>query len=196
MRNPRPDIKKNFPAFSVLELIVTLVIVAMISAVVLQLLDNTKRQSRRLNVRMTRLNQIDYCLDRLENDVINSVLSGAEINVEKSRSSSVISLVTTAGDKKSKPTAQIDWIAASHYPREDLILYRRQIAKGVDSDELYIPLCENLMSFQAELFSEEGIVDPNSPPAVLQVQARLFRTDDYDPEQLLTISRTFCLRRY
>lgn len=188
-------------AFSMLELLVTLAIVAMIARAVLQLLDHTTQQSKRINWNMTQTTALANCLDKLLIDTITAANLGAEIIVDNSSGgwpgASRLSLVNKKGNpgQSGKPS-RIDWVAVADDERDDLVLYRRGMPDDDKEHNLYIPLCENLYSFEVELLNAEGLEDPNAPPALIQVRAQLYQSAQHDPEHLLTFSRTCSLRRF
>lgn len=185
-------------AFSMLELIVTLVIVAMIASAVLQLLNHTTEQSKRINWNMTQTTTLANCLDKLIIDTITAANLGGEIIVDNSSGgwpeASRLSLINKKG--ASDKASRIDWVAVADDERDDLVLYRRGIPEDDEEQNLYIPLCDNLYSFEVELLNAQGLEDPNAEPALIQVRAQLFQSAQHDPEHLLTFSRTSCLRRF
>ena len=92
----------------------------------------------------------------------------------------------------------IDWVAVLRQEKEDLVLYRRETRPGQTENNLYIPLCEHLYSFYAEPLNPDNtlIADPNITPTLINVEVEMYRADQPDPEQLLKVNRTFCLKRF
>jgi len=192
-------IGNNNSAFSVLELLVTLIVVAMVSISVMQILNHTGTQYVNIDREMTRRSEIQYALDRLMDDIITAVQGGGELYVENGsfglHETSHLT-ISRKGDTNNN-VGQIDWVSAPRYEEEDMVLFRR-VKKNTDGEiDLYMPLCENLYSFQIEMLGGDGNIseDPNSQPTLLQVRAEMFRTEYPDPEQLMTVNRTFCLKR-
>jgi len=184
-----------------IELIVTLVLVAIVSTAVLQLRHSTTRQSRSIRSRMAKLTSINNCFDKLTDDVIISALAKGKMTVETKTDggleTSKLTIIIGQDKKLNRQNQSIDWVATKQYERDDLVLYRRETIGKEDQNALYIPLCENLYSFRVELLNEEAMEgDPNQPPAILQIHADLFRSESKNPEELITVNKTFCLRRF
>ena len=194
----RHNAKLRHGGFSLLEMIVTLMIVAMLSVAVSQLFNHVCGQTLSFTKKMSRLGSLDICLDMLSEDVMASAQSGAAITVTDSSAGhgrgAGLTIIADSGNGDSN--WKIDWVAASHYDGDDLILYRRQRRQLDSQTAMYIPLCRYIDSFAIELFNPEGIDDPNAPPAVMQISADIFGGETSRDKQLLTVNRTFCLRRY
>jgi hypothetical protein len=189
--------------FSILEIMATLLIAAMVTIAVLQLVNDISRQTMRIDGQLTQTGQIQNCLDKLNDDVIAAVHTKAKIDIKQGSSgghdTSRLTLTVVSQDEAARVISRIDWVAAPQPDRDDLILYRRHISETKSENELqdyYIPLCENINSFVVELFSEEGMDDPNAPPAMLQIMTTSYYPGSCDPANLLTANRTFCLRRF
>ncbi|MCF7956824.1 MAG: hypothetical protein K9M57_00100 [Phycisphaerae bacterium] len=188
-------------AFSVLELIVTLTIVALLTVAVLGLLNGTTAQSARVNQRMEQMGAINMCMDRLMDDVIKAAEDDTRWHVKKGyrqqMKTSHLTIQRMGGGEKSDLIWQIDWIATPSEDGEDLTLYRREkTGKKNDETDVFIPLCEHLYSFDVQMINEEGLDDPNAAPAVIQVKAELFRMPEHEPDFLLPVNQTYCLRRF
>jgi len=186
-----------------LEIIATLLIAAMVTIAVLQLVNDISRQSVRIDGQLTQTGQIQNCLDKINDDVIAAVHTKAKIDVKQGSSgghdTSRLTLTVVSKDEAAKVISRIDWVAAPYPDRDDLILYRRYLSETESENELqdyYIPLCENINSFVVELLNEEAMEDPNAPPAMLQIRTTSYYPGSDDSENLLTANRTFCLRRF
>ena len=189
--------------FSMLEIMATLLIAAMVTIAILRLVNNVSEQTVRIDGQLTQLSQIQNCLDKLNDDVVAAVRTKAKIEIKQSSSggydTSRLTLTVVSDEEVPKVINRIDWVAAPQPDRGDLILYRRHISETKSEDKLqdyYIPLCENIHSFVVELLSEEGMEDPNAPPAILQIMTTSYYPGSHDPENLLFANRTFCLRRF
>ena len=134
----------------------------------------------------------------MKDDMIIAALADSQITAETKTDSgletSKLTMITGADKKSDRPSRLITWVAAKQHERDDLVLYRRESSGKGDQDALYIPLCENLYSFRLELLNDEE--DPNSPPATMQIRADLFRSESKNPEELITVNKTFCFRRF
>jgi hypothetical protein len=186
-----------------LEIMATLLIAAMVTIAILRLVNSISEQTVRIDGQLTQLGQIQNCLDKLNDDVVSAVRTKAKIDIKQSSSggydTSRLTLTVVSNEEVPKVINRIDWVAAPRPDRDDLILYRRHISETKSEDTLqdyYIPLCENIHSFVVELLSEEGMEDPNAPPAILQIMTTSYYPGSHDSENLLFANRTFCLRRF
>ena len=189
-------------AFSILELLATLILVAMTCAAVFGVLQHTTEQSQAIERRMSRMAAIQYCLDRLMSDIVTGSQNGGKITVRNHSYGWQDTCRITIGATKTGTTTpkgiSIDWVAVLRQEEEDLVLYRRETRPGQTENNLYIPLCEHLYSFRAEPLNPDNtlIEDPNITPALINIEVEMYRSDQPDPEQLLRVNRTFCLNRF
>ena len=189
-------------AFSILELLATLILVAMICAAVFGVLQHTTEQSQSINRRMSRMADIQYCMDRLMNDIVVGSQNGGKITVQNHSYGWQDTCRITIGATKTGTGApkgmSIDWVAVLRQEEEDLVLYRRETRPGQTENNLYIPLCEHLYSFQAEPLNPDNtlIDDPNITPTLINIEVKMYRAKLPDPKQLLRVNRTFCLKRF
>jgi Tfp pilus assembly protein PilV len=189
--------------FSMLEIMATLLIAAMVTIAMLRLVNNISEQTMRIDGQLTQLGQIQNCLDKLNEDVVAAAHTKAKIDVTQSTSgghdTSRLTLTVVSDDEAAKVINRIDWVAAPLPDRDDLILYRRHVSEAKSENatqDYYIPLCENIYSFEVELLSEEGLDDPNAPPAMLQIKTTSYYPGSHNSANLLVANRTFCLRRF
>ena len=187
---------------SLLELTVTLFIVAIISVAVLTLLHHTAEATRSVDEYMTRSAAIQHSLDMLEADLTAAVEDkDLQLIVRNEnlggRLSSHLTL-RTGNPKAAQPRSQIDWIAVARYDDDDLVLFRRQTTPRAKEPALYIPLCQHLRSFDVEQLNTTGeaLRDPNLPTPMIRISAELYRPGPRDPDRLFAVSRTLCLRRF
>jgi type II secretory pathway pseudopilin PulG len=189
-------------AFSILELLATLILVAMICAAVFGVLQYTTEQSQAIEQRMSRMAEIQYCLDQLMSDIIVGSQNGGKITVRNHsygwQNTCRITIGATKTGTGTPKGMSIDWVAVLRQEKEDLVLYRRETRPGQTENNLYIPLCEYLYSFRAETLNPDNtlIKDPNITPTLINVEVEMYRTNQPDPEQLLKVNRTFCLKRF
>jgi type II secretory pathway pseudopilin PulG len=184
---------------SVLELLVTLLIVSLIITAVLQVLQSTSRQMDRMNREMTQRGLIQASLDKLMEDISQADRNNSRVAVKEKfvggydSSQVTIEWSDWEGEKAYKT---IDWVAVPEYDGEGLVLYRRATSKGSEEEEYFIPLCENLYSFQVKLLStEEGAIDDPNNTQMIDVLVESYRDEQRDPDRLLVVSRTFCRDR-
>ena len=186
---------------SLIELTVTLLIAAMLSVAVLTLLNHTTQRADDLEEYMARSAAIQHCLDMLVKDIVETSDGSTRVYVDRKslgwRDSSHLTIILQGADKSGKPSRQIDWLAvAGEY--EDLVLYRRDKRSTDKEKAMYIPVCQDVHSFEVELMNDRGEQqqDPNLPAPLVQVVAKVYRPGPYDPERVLTVSRTFCVNRF
>jgi len=190
----------NPRGFSALELLVTLIIVALVCASVLGLLNHTSAQSRSLDLALTRRAALQFGLDLLLEDIISASQEGSEIEVkhhaygwqETSR------ITIKRGEQSAETNSQVDWVAAPRQDEEDLVLFRRDIKPGQKEPALYIPICEHLYSFRVALLKADGTImeSGREKPEMIEILAQLYRGQQPDPSYLMSVQRTFCLNRF
>jgi len=191
---------RQLAAFSLLELLSVLVIMAMIAVVVLQLLHRIDEQTRFLHQEMTQRLAIQHSLNQLIEDIAAGADNNMKLNVEYGsfggHDTAHLMIKSGSSAKNRNPINRIDWIGAPRHLDDgntDLVLFRR--ARTGKEKSLYIPLCENLYSFQVEFLDDQGQVITKDSPEMIVATAQVYRSDR-DPDRLLTVSRTFCLERF
>ncbi|MBN1765714.1 MAG: hypothetical protein JW860_10685 [Sedimentisphaerales bacterium] len=189
--------------FSVLELIATLIICSMVILAISQIIRHTRDLQERVNTYMTRQGEIQYCLDLLMSDILSAAQQKSKIEVAHASYGLLETshLIITSEDMEetaSDPLTRIDWVAVPRYEKEDLILFRREKKAAAEDEALYIPLCENLCTFRLYLLNDDetDYDDPNTDPAMIQIQAQLYRDDESGPEDVITVNRSYCLKRF
>ncbi len=197
MNRPHRQTRYNHPrAISTLEMIVTLTIAVLVITAVLAIYRNTVRSSEDMSQNAARQAATMACLDRMMDDVINASFAQPSVRVAGSGEGKTHLIIQTLpGSVDTVPTTQVEWAAVPGDLEDELVLYRREYIGDDAKNALYIPVCEHLMAFDAELFNPEGLDDPNAPPSMLDVQLTVFRDEPPSPDRVFTVFRTFCLRR-
>jgi len=194
--------------FSLLEVVATLAILAMVMVATLTILDNIRSKTIEIDKRMTRRRLIEHSIDWLMDDIASASLKD-EIEVEYgSFGNGETSSVKIVRSSSGKTSWQIDWAAVPREERGDLVLYRREKRSGSKEKALYIPLCEDISTFTVELYDSEGqsLIDPNIPMQMVEIIADVY-LDDYDysddfndfgrdPERIMRVRRCFCRDRF
>ncbi len=196
-------------ASSLLEMLVTLIIVAMVSVAVLKLLNQTTKGINKLTSRMNNLGAIESSLDMLAEDVMVTAQSNGKISVEhgsfNGQTTAHVIITPTQYSGRADIGNQIDWVSVPRYEQKDLVLFRREQTPGQGKQARYIPLCENLSSFDVQITKDvqeqTAVADPNAPTAKLQsplvkITAQVFRDNSHDPDNVITVTKTFCLKRF
>ena len=188
-------------AFSVLELMVTLLIMALVLTAALTLLSSITEQSRAINDRMARQGTIQYCMARMMNDIATAG-KNATITIAHDehgwQTNSHVTIIPGDDELSRQLGRQIEWLAVPRYEKQDLVLFRREVLPSAKEDALYIPMCENLHSFDVGLLDDIGqrLDDPNRPTDVIEVVAEVYRVDGEHQDQLFSVRRTLCLQRF
>ncbi|MBI9017431.1 MAG: prepilin-type N-terminal cleavage/methylation domain-containing protein [Phycisphaerae bacterium] len=190
----------NNKGYSMLELLVAMVIGTLMIALTLEILEQTRQTAQAIAVEMESSNDLQYCLDRLSDDVVQAAFSNAQFKVDqRSKGDQILShlrIMTGQGKVQGKEVKgnHIDWITEAN-DDETLTLYRREFNNATREDAVFVPLCNNLFSFDVELLNSAGLEDPNQAPAMLQVRASHYANIEERPESIRETSKTFCLRR-
>jgi prepilin-type N-terminal cleavage/methylation domain-containing protein len=184
--------------FSLLELLVTLVIVFVTTGAAFSLLHHTTSQSRSLQVRMNQQNNLHHCLNLILQDINSSPPGNQSITVTYDsydiHDTSHLTIMNYADSDKKQLVSQIDWIAVPRVYEEDLVLFRREEKKDDDDAPLYIPLCTDLHAFEVELLDAEGEPDAKKA-ALIEIYATMYLDEYHDPYRLYTARQSWCLNR-
>ncbi|MBN1435765.1 MAG: prepilin-type N-terminal cleavage/methylation domain-containing protein [Sedimentisphaerales bacterium] len=185
---------------SLIEMLVALTLVALVLATTAALLHHITQYSGDFQERLQREAEIQTCMNRIVNEIAEIGLAGrVEIEHESQgyQVMSKLSIIFAADELGNNVSRQIDWIAVPRYEEQDLVLFRRETSAD-DRDTQYIPLCDNLHMFYAELVNGEGFVpeDPNEPTPIVEITAQVYQFGPEYPDNLLTYRRTYCLRRF
>ncbi|MBN2377860.1 MAG: type II secretion system protein [Sedimentisphaerales bacterium] len=191
---------EKFSGFTLLELIVTLVLVGMVIAAVIQILQGTQQQSVSLSYRLEQLDAAEHSMDMLVEDLAHA--SANSINVQISDSGNVVeakmgkmgdsgdglSIFSYSDPDRTQLLKRVDWMAVpdDEEPGE-MVLYRRETIKEGKVFPMYIPMCSKVCTFNA-VKDEEGLL--------VEVEASLYLDDSLNPNRVMRMSRTFCLERF
>lgn len=186
---------------SLLELLVTLIMVGLVVYAAVHLLYNTERNSILMRRHMDKLSNIQYCLDRIIEDLTVASAVNARLDIDEESLSDgreTCHLVISAEDTSAKAydVSSIDWVAVPRYEQEDLLLFRREKTGAKDTGSNYIPLCENLCAFQVKKLDDTGEPVNSGPASMIEITARMFLDGPRSPDRVFTVSRTFCLDRF
>ncbi len=94
-----------------------------------------------------------------------------------------------------KPDVRIDWVAAPRFEQNDLVLFRREQSFSTETD-LYIPLCENISSFEVLRITPDGTPSRDTDLPLIEISAYMYRPGPPDPHRVFTARRTFCSDRF
>jgi len=192
---------KKQTGFTLLELIVTLAILALLVTALVTILDQTSYQVAYLSEELSRRSSVAYSLDQLMDDVVSQGGENVGIQVKRneSRETCWLTLTINTSEPKGKGAAirQIDWVAVPREDEDDLVLFRREKAGGDKDEESFIPQCDQLESFEVRLLNGLGMAtSPSETPALIEVEAKMYRQNDKDDGGVLTFRRTFALKRF
>ena len=176
---------------SLLELLVTLVIVALISVAALQLFSNTVDGTQRLQQDMVREDAIEHCLDLLVEDLASASANNIQVRIKNTvldydRETAHMTIISESGARQTLPSRSVEWVAMPREEFDDLVLYRRVYPSKHHQSTKYIPMCEGLYSFIVEELTD----------TLLQVTAWVYRDNENDPRRLFPVSRKFCVERF
>jgi hypothetical protein len=191
---------------SIIELVVTLAIVVIVLTAALGILNQTSARMQYLGDMLSRQHQAQTCLDRLIEDILAANVGKMEIKVERETAGflrtahlQITSRVVENPDEKKQESgiAQIDWVAVPRVEENDLVLFRREQPYPVDKPVFYIPLCENLNSFEVNLMDGSGkIIEDASRVELMNVRMEYFLAGASQSDRLITLERTVCINRF
>ena len=178
--------------FTLLELMVTLLMVAMILVVVLKVLGRTEEETRLIHDKLQRELALDACLDQLCEDLRAAAAQDLLVMVQSEAvgrdqdSSRLVIQFRPAGAETNVVDKTIEWVSAPRYGGEDLLLFRRVKTRDNKTTTDYVPVCEGIHSFRVEEIND----------ALLEITASIYRTDPPEPGAVFATSRTFCVERF
>lgn len=199
--NPNHNLKHH-DAFSLLEMIVTLVLVAIITVMVLGILQSLQNRMQIINDQLTQYSILQQSFDRLLQDIVTASDRQPNITVRQNAGGTLdtchLTIATTTDEQQTKSLTQVEWLAVPRDEQQDLVLFRRETKSTDEQPATYVPLCENLYSFQVKLQDPNGetVGDAEGDYGLMAVTAQLFRGASRDPEDITTVSRTFCMKRF
>jgi prepilin-type N-terminal cleavage/methylation domain-containing protein len=187
--------------FTLLELLVTLIIVALVVYAAVSLLHNTDRHITLMRREMDKLSSIQHSMDRLLDDLTAAAAVQARFDISREslsdgREACRLTIITEDASQKTRYVRRIDWVSVPRYEQQDLVLFRRERTSDQKLYAYYIPMCENLCTFEVEKLDAEGELAEKSGASLIEINARIFREGPRNPERVFTVSRTFCLDRF
>ncbi|KPK76313.1 MAG: hypothetical protein AMJ79_07135 [Phycisphaerae bacterium SM23_30] len=190
----------NRQGLTILELLVTLVVMTLIPLAVLSILDHTRTQSMMITEEMTRQGSIQHCLNMMVDDITAAATKNSKIEIDNhtlsdGRETAHLTIYTYTRPDQQDPDVQVDWVAVPRFGQNDLVLFRRERSTTSPSD-LFIPLCENICSFQVVRLDPEGQASLDSDLPLLEIYARIYRFGPPDPQRVFIAHRTFCSQRF
>lgn len=205
--HPRPGPTSRRSGFTLLELILAVVITAMVCSIVVRILSRIEQDSTTIRRRLDLQNAVQHSLDRLMNDITYSFDEGATVQVEQTeygwQTLSHLTVLSSGSEEGEAATNSIEWLSVPRYEEEDLILLRRERRSSNEDQAAYVPMCENLFSFEVDLMEPNTqLIDaePNEIviPSFLEVRATLYRDQGLarSSDRVVTFSRTVCLNRF
>lgn len=201
-RNSLLSIGKFYKGLTLLELLVTLIIVALVVYAALLLLRNTDQHSTLMRREMEKLASIRHSMDRLIDDLTAAAAVKVRFEIEREsfsdgRQACHLTIISEDTAQKSRTVRRIEWVAVPRFEQEDLVLFRREKTANDESSIYYVPMCENLNSFDVQTLNAEGEpITEKEAAALVAITARVFREGAHSSDRVFTVSRTFCLDRY
>ena len=194
---PRP---RRLRGVSLLELLVTLVIVGLVVSAVVHLLYSTERNTIFLRRHLDKLARIQFCLDRIIEDLASAAVVKARLDIKEDfltdgRQTSHLLIIAEDTAAKVKDIRRVEWIAVPRYEQQDLVLFRREQNTGSGRAD-YIPMCENLSTFRVQKLDDNGQPVYDAPASLLEISAQVFLEGPRHPDRVFTVTRTFCLDRF
>jgi hypothetical protein len=199
-------IRGTWRGVSIIELIVTLAIVVIVLTAALGILNQTSARMQYLGDMLSRQHQAQTCLDRLVEDILAADVGKMEIKVEREKAgwlrTAHLQITSKAvenpdGQGQESGIARIDWVAVPRVEENDLVLFRREQPYPVEKPAFYIPLCENLNSFEVNLMDGSGkTIEDASRVELLSVRMEYLPAGASQPDRLITLERTVCVNRF
>ncbi len=188
-----PNTKRQ-SGFSLLELIAVMTITSLILISVMQIYRQSVDFTVSLRQRISQESQVNFCLDKMTTDIIDSVSSQGKLNILPPRGIKNLGGVSiTENSSAGKVNREISWVAAED-ENETYTLYRKDYSSQDKTGyDVYYPICDGIANFDIRLLNENGLEDPNSAPAVIELLVESYYNKN--SEQTFSTYRTFCLRR-
>ena len=169
-----------------------MVISSLIIISVLRLYQQSITFTANLRQRTSQESRVNYCLDRITNEIIDAVNSQGQLTIEPRGVKVLGGITVTQQGKNSKVARELSWTVAQD-ENNQYTIYRKDFSElDTSGSDLFFPVCDGIADFQVDVLNEEGLEDPNSEPAVLQISVDSYYNTS---ENTFTVSRTFCLRR-
>jgi len=190
----------NPKGLTVFELLITCIVMAIITVAVFTVLDHTRTQTMFTTEEMMRCNLIQHCLDLMVDDVTRAAtkhytLEIDQRNLDHERQTSQLTISSFSLPDQDTPDLQIDWVAVPRFEEKDLVLFRREKQMGV-TDDLFIPVCDNLSSFLVTRLTSEGLPTLDSTLPLIKIAAQVYRPGEPNPKRVYIAQRNFCSQRF
>ncbi len=193
---------RRIRAFSVLELIVTLMILAILMTALMSLLGQTRYQTEHIHRDLSQRMALQDCLDRLMNDMISHAQDTLRLEVKYREtgfyktSHLTIDVRNSISESNRNVMRQIEWVAVPRESEDDLVLFRREKTGDKKYDTDFVPQCEHISSFIVELKDRDGEIITQGVPALIDVQVGLYLGSLEVERSELIFRRTFALQRF
>ena len=180
--------------FSLIELIAVMAIGSIILISVLRLYQHSIDFTAKLRQRTSQESRTNFCLDRMTTDIIDSVSSQGQLKVLPPKGIKTLGGITlTQTDLQKNVSRELSWVAAQN-ENGSYTLYRKDYSElDQTGSDMYFPVCDGIAEFDIRLMNENGLEDPNSAPAVIELWVESYYSET--SKQTFPTSRTFCLRR-
>ncbi len=189
--------------FTLLEMIVTMAITAILITAVFSLLEQTKYYIDFIDDEMTQRSTLNDSMDRLMEDMVTGVGDQFQLDIQQNLTWETSEVVlkrdgrdvgVTYGDSLS----QVNWIGVPRDFEQDLGLFRKEIQPGSETTPVYVSQCDNLQSFIVDQLDPNGdpIKDPNMSSTVIDIHSQIYRKGNRQDGRTITVRRTFSLHRY
>ncbi|MCP4707253.1 MAG: hypothetical protein GY869_01395 [Planctomycetes bacterium] len=190
----------NNKGLTVFELLVTVIVMAIITITVFSILHHAHYQTRFMTEEMMRCNLIQHSLDLIVDDVTRAATKHYKLeidqrNLDNNRQTSHLTISSFSLPDQDNPDLQIDWVAVPRFEEKDLVLFRREIGMG-SQDDKFIPVCDNLSSFQVTRLTAEGLPTLDSTLPLVKISAQVYRPGEPDHQRVYVAQRTFCSQRF
>lgn len=183
-------------AFTLLELVVTTIIVAIVVTAVLMVADDVLEKSVTLESRLEQERILEHCIDLLAEDLATAGENGRIAVASEYYGDQEMSHVKVGSGGMDADNWSLEWVSAPRYEQEDLVLFRRRQLPDEEGD--FVPMCDNLHLFVVQLYDAEGQTfnDPNQPMQMVEVLAEAYMDETHNPERVVRVRRTFCRNRF
>ena len=198
---------------TVLELLGTLVILALVLSSVLQLLRHTEHHVEVIRSNLSARMSLNDSLNRMMDDIVRHGQDVANFSIERHEgidydtSRLTIEIGYTDPSNNRKLIRQIEWVAAPRIEPADLVLYRREKTSDNKVNTDFVPQCKGLSRFDVTLSDGWGDEDERpverpenqsnrAEPKMIQVRAGLYLDEPSEDAREVFFDRTVALHRF